>query len=214
MRKWETKRGINTWSNIRQKKRSANLWKNVSHYDCFLDTGLFLPDSGYKNDSFLFTLVLMHTLIIESVSSSSIWAGHTIWKPIISLKVLLFSFTEKKRKRKKGWLLQHDPSSWVITSVVLSFKDKVNTTCSPIQTIHIPSVMIVCRFLAVGGHLFTFLSPSVPATQIKLWEVSVCECVCPVCICTRSSVCNPAFPAVASAGATGKLDSVCHWNTL
>lgn len=61
----------------------------------------------------------MHKLIIESVSSSSIWAGHTIWKPIISLKVLLFSFTEKKKEKRviaTAWpvILSHHQCSVIL----------------------------------------------------------------------------------------------------
>lgn len=60
--------------------------------------------------------------------------------------------------------------------------------------------------LSRGAPAHTFLHPSTAATQIKLWEASVCAFMCTsggVCCC----VC--VFPAVASAGATGKLDSVC-----
>lgn len=45
------------------------------------------------------------------------------------------------------------------------------------------------------------------ATQIKLWEVSVFVCVC-VYMYKGWRLLPCVFPAVASAGATGELDSV------
>lgn len=170
-------------------------------------SGLFLTGSGYTNED-------------RSSSYSCPDAHIDCWVCILecelaisymnTLSVSKFCHSPSLKKIER-WVIV---TAWPIIpshhhcSLVLLRQSgqccKSNTNNSSTQ---VPSMMIVCFFLSVVGTCSHIPQPKHGSNTNKVvGGERVCVCVC---ICTRSGVCYLVFPAVASAGATGKRDSVC-----
>lgn len=97
--------------------------------------------------------------------------------PLKVFKVLSFNSGEVVAMTSLWNCEYRYPSSWVITTVILSFKHEANSVATPIQITHVPGVMTVCCLFSAGGTCTHIPQPKHGSNTNKSCGRRACVCV-------------------------------------